>query len=54
VHWGFAAIGGVVAMAFVASPMQVKPALPLLLLLPQMIWLGYVMLRARSAEIGAW
>jgi UDP-GlcNAc:undecaprenyl-phosphate GlcNAc-1-phosphate transferase len=54
VHWGFAALGGLVAMAFVASPSQVKPALPMLLLLPQMAWLGYVMLRARTVDIGTW
>ncbi len=54
VHWGFAVLGGLVAMAFVASPSQVKPALPLLLLLPQMVWLGYVMLRARTVDIGRW
>jgi UDP-GlcNAc:undecaprenyl-phosphate GlcNAc-1-phosphate transferase len=54
VHWGFAAFGGVIAVAFVAAPPVAKPALPLLLALPQMIWLTYVVLRARRAEIGAW
>jgi UDP-GlcNAc:undecaprenyl-phosphate GlcNAc-1-phosphate transferase len=54
VHWVFAALGGLVAMAFVAAPSPVKPALPLLLLLPQMAWLGFVMMRARAADIGPW
>ncbi len=54
VQWGFAVLGGVVAMVFVASPPQIKPALPLLLLLPQMAWLAYVMLRARAVDLGAW
>jgi UDP-GlcNAc:undecaprenyl-phosphate GlcNAc-1-phosphate transferase len=53
-HWGFTALGGGVAMLFVVSPGVLKPALPLLLLLPQMIWLAYVLLRSRSAEIGPW
>jgi UDP-GlcNAc:undecaprenyl-phosphate GlcNAc-1-phosphate transferase len=54
VHWGFAALGGYVAIGFVAAPSVLKPALPLLLLFPQMIWLSYVLLRSRRAEIGAW
>ena len=54
IHWGFAVIGGLMSMLFVVSPSAVKPALPLLLLLPQMIWLGYVVMRARTAEIGRW
>ena len=54
VHWGFAALGGLVAIGFVVAPPVAKPALPLLLLLPQMIWLAYVLLRSRNAEIGAW
>ena len=53
-HWGFVALGGLVAMAFVESPASVKPALPLLLLLPQMVWLGYVVMRARAADLGRW
>ncbi len=54
VQCGFAALGGLVSMLFVASPAVLKPALPLLLLLPQMLWLGFVVLRARTAEIGRW
>jgi UDP-GlcNAc:undecaprenyl-phosphate/decaprenyl-phosphate GlcNAc-1-phosphate transferase len=53
-HWGFAALGGLVALAFVFSPGTVKPALPLLLLLPQIVWLGYVVMRARSVDLGRW
>jgi UDP-GlcNAc:undecaprenyl-phosphate GlcNAc-1-phosphate transferase len=53
-HWGFAALGGCVAIIFVAAPSVFKPALPLLLLFPQMLWLAYVLLRSRRAEIGAW
>ena len=53
-HWAFAGLGGLVSIAFVASPPFLKPALPLLLLFPQMLWLAYVLLRSRRAEIGAW
>lgn len=54
VHWGFAALGGLIATAFVAAPPMLKPALPLLLLLPQMLWMAYVILLARNEEIGPW
>jgi UDP-GlcNAc:undecaprenyl-phosphate GlcNAc-1-phosphate transferase len=54
VHWGFATIGGLMALIFVVAPAVLKPALPLLLIGPQMIWLAYVVLRARRAELGAW
>ena len=54
VHWGFAALGGSLAIVFINSPATIKPALPLLLLLPQMAWLGYVVMRARAADIGRW
>ena len=53
-HWGFTALGGLVALAFVYSPSAVKPALPLLLLLPQIVWLGYVVMRARAVDLGRW
>ena len=32
----------------------VLPVIPLLLLIPQFIWLGYVVARARRADIGRW
>lgn len=54
IHWGFAALGGCVAILFVFAPPVLKPALPLLLLFPQMLWFAYVLLRARRAEIGPW
>ncbi len=54
VHWGFAALGGLMALGFVAAPAVLKPALPLLLIGPQMFWLAYVALRARRAELGPW
>ncbi len=54
VHWGFAAFGGCVAILFVIAPSVLKPALPLVLLLPQMVWLAYVLLRSSRTDIGAW
>ena len=53
-HWGFAALGGIVGLAFVAAPSHLKPVLPLLLLIPQLAWLGVVARRARRAGIGRW
>jgi len=53
-HWGFAAFGGMVALAFVAAPPDAKPLLPLLVLLPQLAWLAYVAARARRADLGVW
>jgi len=54
VHWGFAAFGGLVALAFTAASSQWKPLWPPLVLLPQLVWLAYVVKRARRADIGAW
>ncbi len=54
VHWGFAAIGGVVAVAFVHSSSEMKSLLPLVLLVPQAVWLGFVVRLARRAGLGAW
>ncbi len=53
-HWGFAALGGVFALAFVYAPPEVKPLLPPLLLVPQLVWLVYVTAIARRAQVGPW
>ncbi len=53
-HWAFAALGGVVCLLFVAAPSRFKPLLPLLLLPPQLVWLGLVVRRARRAGLGRW
>jgi UDP-GlcNAc:undecaprenyl-phosphate GlcNAc-1-phosphate transferase len=54
IHWGFAALGGMVAIGFTAAPSMAKPFLPPLLVIPQLIWLGYVVLRARRSPVGPW
>jgi len=53
-HWSFAAIGGVCALVFLAVPLPVKPYVPLLTVLPQLIWLRQVTERARHAGIMRW
>jgi UDP-GlcNAc:undecaprenyl-phosphate/decaprenyl-phosphate GlcNAc-1-phosphate transferase len=54
VHWGFACAGGVCALAFLAAPSPAKPFIPLLTLLPQFCWIGYVARHARMAGLGRW
>jgi UDP-GlcNAc:undecaprenyl-phosphate GlcNAc-1-phosphate transferase len=53
-HWGFAALGGLAAIGFVRAPGLAKPGLALALLLPQLLWLAYVVRRARHAHLGRW
>jgi UDP-GlcNAc:undecaprenyl-phosphate GlcNAc-1-phosphate transferase len=54
IHWGFAAFGGLVAVAFVHAQPGMKAALLLLLAPPQLAWLGYVARRAARSSIGRW
>jgi UDP-GlcNAc:undecaprenyl-phosphate GlcNAc-1-phosphate transferase len=54
VHWGFAAFGGVCAIAFVAAPVPVKPFVPLVTLLPQVCWLRFVVSHAHRASLTRW
>jgi UDP-GlcNAc:undecaprenyl-phosphate GlcNAc-1-phosphate transferase len=53
-HAGFAVLGGLFALAFIAASGTAKPWIPLLTLLPQIIWLAYVTRRARQAGLGQW
>lgn len=53
-HWGFAALGGLVAIGFIAAPPAFRPVLPLLLLIPQIAWTAFVLHRARRGGIGRW
>lgn len=54
VHWGFAAVGGVCSLVFIQAPSAWKPYVPLLTLLPQLVWLWIVRRRAARAGIRAW
>jgi len=53
-HWGFAALGGLVAFGFLAAPTAWKPLLPLPLLAVQLGWTLLVARRARAAGLGRW
>ena len=53
-HWGFAALGGLACLAFIAAPASLKPLLPLALLVPQLAWTLFVAARARRAGLGRW
>jgi UDP-GlcNAc:undecaprenyl-phosphate GlcNAc-1-phosphate transferase len=54
VHWGFAAVGGVVALAFTHAGPGAKLPLLLLVLVPQLVWLWFVAARARAAGLARW
>lgn len=54
VHWGFALFGGVCCLLFVAAPSPLKPFVPLLTMLPQLGWIGVVVVCARTAGISRW
>ena len=53
-HWGFAGLGGLACLAFIAAPAPLKPLLPVALLLPQLAWTLFVAARARQAGIDRW
>jgi UDP-GlcNAc:undecaprenyl-phosphate GlcNAc-1-phosphate transferase len=53
-HWGFAGFGGLCALLFLAVPTAAKPFIPLLTLVLQLCWLGYVARRARRAGFARW
>ncbi|MGE0222591.1 MAG: glycosyltransferase family 4 protein [Acetobacteraceae bacterium] len=54
IHWGFALYGGLCCLVFIATPTQGKPFVPLLALVPQLLWLGWVARRARAAGLYLW
>ncbi len=54
VHWGFAALGGVACLGFIAAPTPLKPLLPIALLVPQLVWTLHVAARARQTRLGRW
>ena len=53
-HWGFAALGGLVAIAFQHVGPVAKPLLALAVLLPQILWAMYVARLARHAGLKSW
>ena len=54
IHWGFALFGGICCLLFIAEPRMAKPFIALLPLLPQLVWVRYVVRRARAANLGRW
>ena len=53
-HWGFAVLGGLTALAFLAAPPPLRPAMGLLPLAGQLVWTHYVFRRARVAGLERW
>jgi UDP-GlcNAc:undecaprenyl-phosphate GlcNAc-1-phosphate transferase len=54
VHWLFCVLGGIACLAFIAAPSAWKPFVPLVLLLPQLVWLAAVARLARGASPDPW
>jgi UDP-GlcNAc:undecaprenyl-phosphate GlcNAc-1-phosphate transferase len=54
IHWGFCAIGGLGAMAFLNATGTAKLAVLLMPLGVQFIWLGYVVMLARRVKLTNW
>ncbi len=53
-HWGFVVYGGACCFAFIAAPSLYKPFIPLATLLPQAVWVGFVVRWARAAGLSRW
>jgi UDP-GlcNAc:undecaprenyl-phosphate GlcNAc-1-phosphate transferase len=54
VHWGFAAWGALCCAVFLRATGLGKPLALLLVLPPQLLWIGFVAARARRAGIAQW
>jgi UDP-GlcNAc:undecaprenyl-phosphate GlcNAc-1-phosphate transferase len=54
IHWGFAVFGGACCLAFIALPSRFKPPLPFVTLLPQLVWVWFVVRQARKAGLRNW
>lgn len=54
IHWGFAVFGGLCCFAFLRVLGGWKPVVLLLTLLPQLVWLGFVVWYARRQGLGRW
>ena len=50
-HWGFAFLGGVACIGFIQAPGGWKPFIPLLLLVPQLVWAVLIIRRATKAGL---
>ena len=54
VAWGFVVWGGGVVWLFLHAGGWVRAAVPLLVLVPQLVWTGYVIWLARRRSVGRW
>ena len=54
VHWGFAVFGGACCLLFIAAPSLYKPPVPFITVLPQLVWVLFVVHRARAADLTRW
>ena len=54
VHWGFAVFGGLCCLVFIAVPSPLKPPVPFITALPQLLWVWFVVRRARAAGLRRW
>jgi UDP-GlcNAc:undecaprenyl-phosphate GlcNAc-1-phosphate transferase len=54
VHWGFAMFGGLCCLVFIAVPSPLKPPVPFITVLPQLVWVWFVVRRSRTAGLRQW
>jgi len=54
IYWGFTLFGACAAWCFLAVPSFYKPLIVPVPLIPPVIWTGYVIWRAKRAEVGRW
>ncbi|GAN81226.1 glycosyltransferase family 4 protein [Acidocella aminolytica] len=54
IHWLFAGLGGLTAIAFISTPSMPRLWIGLVPLLVQAVWTFYVAARARRAGLGRW
>ena len=54
IHWGFAVFGGLCCMVFLRVSADWKAVVPFATLVPQLVWLAFVIRAARRARIGRW
>ncbi len=54
IHWGFAVFGGACCLLFIAVPSPYKPPVPFITALPQLVWVWFVVHRARLVGLRRW
>jgi len=54
VHWGFAIFGGVCCLVFISAPSANKTQIPFITLVPQLVWVWFVVCKARKAGLRCW